>query len=57
MSSCRTPNNDRLIQLMDDDTLLTYSKIHISMDSQELINELAARLEKRLLQENTPMED
>ena len=57
MSSCRTPNNDRLIQLMDDATLLTYSKIHISMDSQELINELAARLEKRLLQENTPMED
>ena len=44
----RSPNNARIIQTMDIETLLAYAKIHISMDSQDLIDTLVAQLEVRI---------
>jgi hypothetical protein len=39
---------------MNIETLMAYAKIHVSMDSQDLIDALVAQLDARLKQENTP---
>lgn len=42
----RVPNNARMIATMDIETLLAYAKLHISLDSQDLIDALVAKIEE-----------
>jgi len=44
MSECnvRSPNASRLIKDMDKKTLMLYASMHISLDSQDLIDALRA---------------
>lgn len=47
----RIPNKIELVFSMSVETLLAYAKIHISTDSQELIDRLVMELELRTKEE------
>lgn len=49
----RDPEKAKRIQVMDIETLLIYAELHISMDSQDLIDELAFRLKSRIKPERS----
>lgn len=47
----RSPNKKRIIETMNMETLIEYSRIHVSVDSQELIDRLVNELAVRVVED------